>query len=43
MSDKDSLDKYIEHRPKVFNSEIILVYLNALDKNKLNKLILVVQ
>ena len=35
MSDKDSLDKYIEHRPKVFNSEIILVYLNALDKNKL--------
>ena len=35
MSDKDSLDKYIEHRPKVFNSEIILVYLNALD-NKNN-------
>ena len=35
MSDKDSLDKYIEHRPKVFNSEIILVYLNALDNNKL--------
>ena len=38
MSDQDpfvSKDKYIEHRPKVFNSEIILVYLNALDKNKL--------
>ena len=38
MSDQDSFvskDKYIEHRPKVFNSEIILVYLNALDKNKL--------
>ena len=38
MSDKDSFvskDKYIEHRPKIFNSEIILVYLNALDKNKL--------
>ena len=32
MSD-DSLDKYIELRPKVFNSEIILVYLNTLDKN----------
>ena len=29
----DSLDKYIELRPKVFNSEIILVYLNTLDKN----------
>jgi len=25
MSDKDSLDKYIEHRPKVFNSEIIAI------------------
>ena len=32
MSD-DSLDKYIELRPKVFNSEMILVYLNTLDKN----------
>ena len=30
MSD---LAKYIELRPKVFNSEIILVYLNTLDKN----------
>ena len=29
----DSSDKYIELRPKVFNSEIILVYLNTLDKN----------
>ena len=32
MSD-DSLDKYIELRPKIFNSEMILVYLNTLDKN----------
>jgi len=29
----DSYDKYIELRPKVFNSELILVYLNTLDKN----------
>ena len=29
----DSYDKYIELRPKVFNSEMILVYLNTLDKN----------
>jgi len=27
------LAKYIELRPQVFNSEIILVYLNTLDKN----------
>jgi len=30
MSD---LAKYIQLRPKAFNSEIILVYLNTLDKN----------
>ena len=32
----DTLDKYIEHRPKVFDPDKILVYLNALDKNKIN-------
>ena len=31
----DTLDKYIEHRPKVFDPDKILVYLNALDKNKI--------
>ena len=31
----DTLDKYIEHRPKVFDADKILVYLNALDKNKI--------
>ena len=35
MSKEDTLDKYIEHRPKFFDPDKILVYLNALDKNKI--------